>query len=84
MKYIIIIMLLLSIGCNDKEKAPEPPEPDCHCGQVERWGGDSWETSTGRQITWGYRITNNCTNAPWVFKSRTEIRESEYCRGYQW
>ena len=82
MKYIIILILFLSVGC-DKEKV-EPPKPDCHCGQVERWGGDSWETSTGRQITWGYRITNNCTNAPWLFKSRTEIRESEYCRGFQW
>jgi len=85
MKYIIILIAILAIGCTEKPTEPTQEEEevvDCYCGQVEGWGG-SW-TIDGRQLTWEYKITNNCTNAPWFFNTNREITEDEYCRGFQW
>ena len=80
-KYIII--LLLAIGCTEEATEPIAEETvDCYCGAVEGWGG-SW-TIDGRQLSWDYKITNNCTNAPYFLTTRKEITENEYCRGFQW
>jgi len=56
MKYIIILIAILAIGCKEEPSLPAQEETvDCYCGQVEGWGG-SW-TTDGRQLTWRYKIT---------------------------
>ena len=77
----ILLVALAFVGCSEKEEAT--PQADCYCGQVYGWGGSEW-TTDGRQLKWGYKIINNCTNAPWFVTMSSPIDGDEYCRGFQW
>ena len=87
-KSIIILLALFTLAC-EKEEEPKKTYPriqlesNCKCGDAEYLGG-SWDTESGRQMTWRYEVRNYCTNKPIFITERNELRNKRYCKDYQW